>query len=535
MSACEHPAEVQQSFILRWIQKNALTAFGREHGFSAIRSIADYRRAVPVRNYEQYSAWTERSAAGESNVLTEEAPNLWLRTSATTGAPKKIPHTAYWRENHRGPAIYAQWANYLQYHSYLAAHPHATLDLSWERDVAHDWLGHGVPYQAITHRSASLGPKDWTPPWYDAPWFTFGEDTATYASRMYLRLRHFVGRDLRVLVAVNPSTPLAFANHLERCAPQLVADIRDGTMLGKPFGSPDRELARKLDQLLSRKGELRPADVWPNLNLVVGWKSASASLYVDQLHEVFPHAEVLPFSTTGTEGVVTMPVDRHPTAGLLAVTQGYFEFLPEGEHGEAGQEALGMDELSVGKDYLLVMTQANGLYRYAVGDVYRVLEFVGKVPRLEFVSRDGVFSSFTGEKLTEVQVTEAAKNALQNVGIRATRFTCCPTWGAPPYYTLVVEPKDAISEQTRARLDREFDVQLGLANDEYGSKRASNRLGEAVSKLVAPSTFQKYWDERVANGSSAVQLKHRWLQKDDAIVAPLLRLSGFADTRSAAG
>jgi hypothetical protein len=256
---------------------------------------------------------------------------------------------------------------------------------------------------------------------------------------------------------------------------------------------------------------------------------------LDQLHEVFPDAELLPFSTTGTEGVVTMPVDRHPTAGLLAVTQGYFEFLPEGDSEETGREALSFDELTVGKDYLLVMTQANGLYRYAVGDVYRVLEFVGKVPRLEFVSRDGVFSSFTGEKLTEVQVTEAAKNALQIVGIRATRFTCCPTWGTPPHYTLVVEPKDAVPAQLGARLNREFDVQLGLANDEYGSKRASNRLGEAVSKLVAPSTFQKYWDERVANGSSAVQLKHRWLQKDDAIVAPLLRLGGFADNHSAAG
>jgi len=43
-----------------------------------------------------------------------------------------------------------------------------------------------------------------------------------------------------------------------------------------------------------------------NLNLIVCWRSASAALYTKQLTGAFPDAEFLPFSTTGTEGVVTI-------------------------------------------------------------------------------------------------------------------------------------------------------------------------------------------------------------------------------------
>ncbi|HEY8206022.1 MAG TPA: GH3 auxin-responsive promoter family protein [Myxococcaceae bacterium] len=530
LAACDDPGGAQRRALAECIQPNRDTEFGRAHGFSGIREPADYRRQVPIRDYDELSPWIDRAVAGGERVLTAEPPNLWLRTSGTTGPSKTIPQTPVWRHRFRGPAIYAQWAAYLLYHPELADHSHATMDLSWERDTPTHFLGRGVPYQAITHREASLGGADWTPPWHDAPWFSYGAEAAQYGRRMYLRLRHFVGRDLRAIVAVNPSTPIVLANHLAASGPELAREIFEGTVFGGKASPPDRTLARALERMISRSGALRPREVWPRLNLVVCWRSASAALYADELRSLYPHAELLPFSTTGTEGVVTLPVDRHPTAGVLAVTQGFYELLPHDEHGQGPCDpharTLLPDELTVGRDYRLVLTQANGLYRYAVGDVYRVLEYVGGVPRLEYIARDGVFSSFTGEKLTEAQVAASTQAALRARGVRAARFTCCPTWARPPRYTLVVEPDAPLSAAQQGLLARELDLQLSAHNDEYGSKRASGRLDPPAVEVVEPRTFQRYWDERVAAGASAAQLKHLWLQRDDAILAHLRRIGG---------
>src|SRR5690348_9868531 len=47
-----HPARVQEQGLLRLVRRARDTRFGRDHGFAAVRSVADFRRAVPLRTYE---------------------------------------------------------------------------------------------------------------------------------------------------------------------------------------------------------------------------------------------------------------------------------------------------------------------------------------------------------------------------------------------------------------------------------------------------------------------------------------------------
>src|SRR6185295_16794892 len=51
---------------------NAASAFGRAHGFSRLRSLADFRAAVPIATYDDLRPWIDRAADGEVGVLTSE-------------------------------------------------------------------------------------------------------------------------------------------------------------------------------------------------------------------------------------------------------------------------------------------------------------------------------------------------------------------------------------------------------------------------------------------------------------------------------
>jgi hypothetical protein len=89
---------------------------------------------------------------------------------------------------------------------------------------------------------------------------------------------------------------------------------------------------------------------------------------------------------------------------------------------------------------------------------------------------------------------------------------------------LIVEPEESTSVLNARALAAELDVQLGRSNDEYIGKRATNRLGPPSVLLVQPGTFQRYWDNRVSQGSSSSQLKHRWLQDNRQILDDLQKL-----------
>ena len=82
----------------RLLGANRDTVFGKQHGFSGIRSAADYARQVPLGDYEAVRPYVDRIAAGEDGVLTAEPTVMFTTTSGTTNLPKLIPVTTSWRE-----------------------------------------------------------------------------------------------------------------------------------------------------------------------------------------------------------------------------------------------------------------------------------------------------------------------------------------------------------------------------------------------------------------------------------------------------
>ena len=93
-AAVADPAKAQEGVLHRLLQDFAKTEYGRQHGAAQIGSIADYRRAFPVTNYDEIRPLIQRVMGGDVDLLLCEEPVGWAITRGTTkGDSKFIPMT----------------------------------------------------------------------------------------------------------------------------------------------------------------------------------------------------------------------------------------------------------------------------------------------------------------------------------------------------------------------------------------------------------------------------------------------------------
>jgi hypothetical protein len=490
------------------ITPNVDTSFGREHGFARMRSIDDFRAAVPIRTYDEMVPWIERAAAGERGVLTAEDPLCFNRTSGTGSVPKRIPVTRTYRMTHDRDRALTAWGLVDEKHPELLAHDNALVNLVRDIRPVTTTTSGGIPWLPFSIGCANhLRDELRGEPGTAAEWALVPESITDEQERKYYRLRLAIEHDVRGFFATNPSTLLVLADQLQSALPRLIRELTEGTVCGVPGRAPARERARELEALVGRRFTMK--DVWPRLSVVMAWTAASCGLYLPRVLERYGEGvQVQPVLSNSSEGPLTMVSTEHLTAGPPCITDVFYELLPVG-----GAQTLLADELEVGGEYEMIMTQSCGLYRYAIGDVFRVASRQGNVPLIEFVGRKGVVSSFTGEKLTEAHIQQVLETLPADCG----HATCFPRWGEPPFYIFIVE-----SAQPQPALAAQLDAELCRRNEEYASKRETSRLACAEVQVVPPGTFARYRDRLATAGTAPDQVKHKLIHRDDSALPVLL-------------
>src|SRR5690349_3781356 len=90
-----------QDAILGSLIKSAKdTVFGKDHGFDSIKTYEDFRRQVPIKDYEQLKRYIELVKEGKHNILWRGKPIYFAKTSGTTSGTKYIPITRDSIPNH---------------------------------------------------------------------------------------------------------------------------------------------------------------------------------------------------------------------------------------------------------------------------------------------------------------------------------------------------------------------------------------------------------------------------------------------------
>ena len=518
--AAAEPEGAQAAVLRALLRRNARTAFGREHGFDAIRTVAEYRRAVPLRDYEALRPYVRRIVEGEAAVLTAEPVTAFASTSGTTAEPKLVPVTAAWLA--RMAALLRLWMLGAQ-----RDHPRLLrrAPLTIVSPAIEGCTPRGVPVGALSgllHRSLPAAVRRAQAVPYAAHLIADAD------ARAFVLLRLGLPRAVSVIGTPNATTLVRLAQVARRQADSLLRAIHDGT-LGIPWPAfheepgldgqaarralaarleADPARARALDAAARARGALRLQDAWPELALIGCWLGGTAGHHTRRLGEDYGGVPLRDLGLVASEGRVTLPLADGTAAGPPALDAGFFEFIPEEAMETRDPPVLLAHELEVGRRYGVVLSGANGLYRYDLNDVVEVQGRHHRAPLLAFVRKGRDMTSITGEKLHVNHVRDAVRQAEDAARVEVWQYRLIPDVDACRY-DLLVEPGeaglDAIGAEAFARA---FDEGLGRVNAEYGAKRRTRRLGAPRLAVMRPGWAERQCRAEFAQGRRDVQ--HKW-------------------------
>ncbi|MFF5638739.1 GH3 auxin-responsive promoter family protein [Streptomyces sp. NPDC012825] len=524
-TACQDPAGHRERVLEDLLAFNADTEFGKRARFGDIRGLDDFRKAVPIQDYAAHAPYIERMAAGESRLLSADDPAIYFTSSGSTGAHKKIPVTPRFMKSVFMPFYYAMWAPMLEHFWDVVADPLAVLNLKQDPLTAPRTTGSGHPHLGASQ--VDLGERFGEPlsaePGTSAPWSVLpaaiGEDE--HLERVYARLRLAVEHSgVRGIITFNPAMVAALPYQLRLWWPRILKDVRDGTVAGHPHTSPNPSRAAELERLAAYAGgQVRPAHIWPHLRVILTWTTGVASLYLPRLREEFgAGVTVLPGPVAQSEGPVAIALDRHPTAGSPVLTAAVHEFVHAEEDLRPDTPTLLTHELEAGREYHAIFSHVGGLYRYAGGDVVRVVDHAHGVARMEYAGRS-TLSDAAGERLREGQVVRAISTALASLGLDVRNATCRvdPTNNRASRYTFAVEPRTAWSQDETDRFTALLDHALGTESPGYRTARAEGNLETPVALCLPADSFQRDWHETVGSGIRPTQVKDRLFRQDPAL------------------
>lgn len=506
--------EVQRDVLLAKLGRHAVSDFGRRHGFASIRSVADFRRQVPVTTYDYYAPYLECAKRGDLGALFGPGTRLrmFALTSGTTSESKFIPVTQEsFKDYCRGWNVWIAKT--------FRDHP----DLCVKRvlHVASDWRKFttegGVPCGNISGLAAEAAPAIRRLYYVLPPAVAKIDDPV---AKRYAALRLAIAsRRVGLVITANPSTLVEYSRLVNAERESLIRDLFDGTLSDEyaiPAAvrdqlrsrlEPKPDRARELEQIVQRTGTLYPRDFWEDLSVLAVWMGGSVGAYLPRLREFFGDVHFRDHGLSASEGRMTLPLTDGTSAGMLDYTHQFFEFIPEEEHDRPQPTVLEAHELEPDRNYFILLTTSGGLYRYDIHDLVRCVGFQGSTPILEFLNKGAYISSVTGEKLSEFQVVEAVKRGFAELAVPLETFTVAPMFSDPPGYVLLLEP--APGRPSDAALARRINAELARLNCEYAERLESGRLLPLAIRAVPRGIWHAFRARRIDRlGGSLEQYKH---------------------------
>src|SRR5579885_396270 len=516
------PQAVQEALLRRILSYQADTDFGRDHRFADIKTLADFRRQLPVAGYDYFEPYIARVRKGDFRaLLADPRVHMFALTSGTTSARKHIPVTdQYLADYRRGWNVWG--LKVFIDHPEVKLRPIVQLSGDW----CEQYTEAGIPCGAVTGLTATVQ-KRIIRFLYLVP-ACVGK-VKDPAAKYYLVLRLSLPKRAGLVIAANPSTLINLARLGDQEKESLLRDLHDGT-LDRRFDIPAEvrealaprlrrrhpDRVRELEEAARLSGHLYPRDYWPADCLLGNWTGGSMGAYLRHYPKYFGDTPVRDVGLIASEGRMTIPVEDGTPGGVLDVTSHYFEFIPEQEIDSPQPTVLAAHELQAGKSYFILPTTAFGLYRYDIHDLVRVTGFHNATPVLEFLNKGSQIANITGEKLSEHHVTHAMARSLRELDLSLTSYGVAPVWDDDqPYYGLFVERGDFRDREQGVRLAEALDRLLMEMNVEYASKRDSQRLGAVRLELVPSGTWSRWDRQRLARtGGTAEQYKHPCLITD---------------------
>lgn len=451
--ALKNPRHAQEEHLKSILAHAEDTIWAKQYGIHAHSTLQDFRNRVPVMGPSVLGHWTQKIIKGNIRVLTNEKIERLVPTSGTTGTPKLIPMTpSSRREFSTGVNLWIgdsirNHPSIMQGRCYIATSP--SMDVEQRKSAVPIEFAEDRAYLGRIEEKI-LNPLLVTPPQ--------SAKLRGSAWRDFTRQCLMESEDIRFLSLWHPSYLEAIFN--------------------------DDELAKL-------------ADTWDQLALISCWADGACSAPAKQLLKHFPKARHIPKGLWLTEGVISVSWHSfHPIALLC----GFIEF--EGNDGEL----LLAHELAIDAIYRPVLTNHAGLYRYRLGDLIQVTDFIHQTPSIRWVGRADKVSDVCGEKLSETEVSQAIKK------IEWKDFCALvPQRTTKKSYYVCLIPQNTKVPFPQKSLEAEFEK-----NPHYRWARITGQLAPLRVKKINTTSIRHKKDPLHVKGS------YLYTQTDDTNISELI-------------
>lgn len=512
------PEEAQAVLLRRILQRNSATEYGQRYNFAGIKSAVEFTRRVSVVTFADLATDVERMKSGEQGVLTRSAPVFYNVTSGTTDKPKFIPVTLEGQSLLGG--LVRQWfcRTFRDHPTMLNGAALCVAGAAEEGQTSA-----GVPYGSASGIMSRLLPPALRRGFVLPPEVAAISD---YDLRYYVMARLALGRDVSFAVTPNPMTLVKIAEAGVAHQDAIIASIRSGVLMAEPLFEicpadsrliedieaglqPAPVRAAFLENVMVQHGRLLPSACWPNLAVVGCWLGGSIGYHADRLCPFY--GEKVPLRDLGylaSEGPMSIPDQDRLPAGILALRNQYYEFVPEDEEPQSCSQPLCAHQVEVGRRYRVLLTNVNGLYRYDINDIVEIHSFYNRTPVVAFVRKAGDVLNVMGEKVHVNQLMQTLCVLRDELGIGISQFRAVPDMAGARHAFLVCLDESVPEERLRAEMIPLLDRTLAEVNVEYASKRKSGRLNPPCLYLMDARWLQ--WGGGMACGGGRQDAQAKW-------------------------
>ena len=508
---------VSLELLMRLIRKNEDTEYGKKYGFNKISSYADFARQVPLSGYEDYEPYIERMISfGQKNLITADDIVYYAHTSGTSGAPKMIPCTkealdilfsavfervfglydAACREKTGAGMPAVKGINLME--SRIGYTPYG--------------IAHGAISETLNHREDT--------PFYNALPEELVYPVSEFDRRHVKMLFALKERHLSFLMSTFSPTlydMIAYLRHhwqmlcddLEagRIHPDIAVDpLLRGRLNAQLVPDPERAAEIRAVMAEHADGAFAPL-LWPEMKLIATVGTATFAPFVERLRQAL--GEEIRVDYLGyvcSEATVAAPLREDESASMLLPWGGFYEFIPAEEG--APDTPLLMNQLEIGKEYELVVTNLSGFYRYRLGDVVRVEGYRNECPMLVFSYRKNQLVSMYGEKVTETALRSAVEAMAEESGTAVLEYSVYANTDTDPgHYTVLLESDREITPSHWPVYSEILNRKLCEIHESYGKKIMQKTMLPLEVRFVQPQTYALYRDLKVMSGASPNQIK----------------------------
>jgi hypothetical protein len=440
---------LQQKTFVYLIKTAKDTAFGKAHHFDAIKSYEDFKRQVPVYDYEDLRPYIDRVAKGELNVLWPGKPAYLAKTSGTTSGVKYIPIS---KESMPG---------------HIKAARNALLSYIYESGNADFVDGKMIFLQGSPVLTEKAG-------------IAVGRLSGIVAHHVpaYLQKNRLPGYEVNCIEDWEQKVD-AIVEATKKEDMRLISGIAPWCQM-------------YFDKLSAVCGGKKIKDIFPNFKLYVHG-GVNYEPYRARMEESIGFAIDTIETYPASEGFIAFQ-DRQTEKGLLLMVDSgiFYEFIPADEFFNENPARISLEDVELNKNYALILNTSAGLWGYSLGDT---VKFISKNPHKIVVSgRIKHYISAFGEHVIGEEVEQALMGVANEEGVDVTEFTVAPQVNPPkgglPYHEWFIEfGKQPTDLKTFAL---KVDEALQKKNIYYFDLVSGNILRPLVIQSLKKDTFINY-------------------------------------------